>query len=116
MKNIEIKITDKKTKNIGFVVYGLSPNTGGNSKSAVEGGLNPPSSASNIATQLSKCSLLQISNLKICKPKGEFGYGRNPIRYYWIERNPTKFISAPTPIRHGFSDFSRVRIEAILNI
>ena len=50
MKNIEIKITDKKTKNIGFVVYGLSPNTGGNSKSAVEGGLNPPSSASNIAT------------------------------------------------------------------
>jgi len=61
MKNTEIKITDKKTKNIGFVVYGLSPNTGGNSKSAVEGGLKPPS---------------------ICKPKGEFGYGRNPIRYY----------------------------------
>jgi hypothetical protein len=50
MKNTEIKITDKKTKNIGFVVYGLSPNTGGNSKSAVEGGLKPPSSASNIAT------------------------------------------------------------------
>jgi hypothetical protein len=50
IKNTEIKITDKKTKNIGFVVYGLSPNTGGNSKSAVEGGLKPPSSASNIAT------------------------------------------------------------------
>ena len=38
MKKTEIRITDKKTKNTGLVVQGLSPKTGGNSKSAVLGG------------------------------------------------------------------------------
>jgi hypothetical protein len=50
MKNTEITITEKKTKNTGLVVYGLSPNTGGNSKSAVLGGLKPPSLASSTPT------------------------------------------------------------------
>jgi hypothetical protein len=43
IKNMLTKITDRKTKKIGFVVYGLSPKTGGNSKSATLGGLNPSS-------------------------------------------------------------------------
>jgi hypothetical protein len=42
IKKIEIRITDKKTKNIGFVVYGLFPKMGGKLKSAVLGGTNPP--------------------------------------------------------------------------
>jgi hypothetical protein len=38
MKKVEINITEKKTRKTGFVVNGLSANTGGNSKSAVLGG------------------------------------------------------------------------------
>jgi hypothetical protein len=45
MKKVEIKITEKNTKKTGFVVNGLSPNTGGKLKSAVLGGLKPSSAA-----------------------------------------------------------------------
>jgi hypothetical protein len=50
MKNTEIKITDRKTKKTGFVVYGLSPKTGGKLKSAVLGGLKPSSDANHTPT------------------------------------------------------------------
>jgi hypothetical protein len=50
IKKTETKITDRKTKRIGFVVNGLSPKTGGNSKSAVLGGLKPSSAANHTPT------------------------------------------------------------------
>jgi len=50
LKNIETKNTDKKAKRIGLVVNGLSPKTGGNSKSAVLGGLKPSSAANHTPT------------------------------------------------------------------
>ena len=49
-KKVEIKITEKNTKKTGFVVNGLSPNTGGKSKSAVLGGLKPSSAANSTPT------------------------------------------------------------------
>jgi hypothetical protein len=45
MKKTEIKMTEKITRKIGFVVYGLSPKMGGNSKSLVLGGTKPSPSA-----------------------------------------------------------------------
>jgi hypothetical protein len=47
IKNALTTITDKKTKKTGFVVYGLSPKTGGRLKSAVLGGVNPSSPESS---------------------------------------------------------------------
>jgi hypothetical protein len=47
IKNALTTMTDKKTKKTGFVVYGLSPNTGGKLKSAVLGGVNPSSPESS---------------------------------------------------------------------
>ena len=41
MKNADIRITERKTRKIGFVVYSLWPKAGGKLKSAVLGGTNP---------------------------------------------------------------------------
>jgi len=54
IKKTDIKITDRKTKKIGLVVYGLSPKMGGSSKSLVLGGTKPSPSAperTNASTQ-----------------------------------------------------------------
>jgi hypothetical protein len=53
MKNTLIKITDRKAKKIGFVVYGLSPKIGGKLKSATPGGLKPSSSPASKINLLS---------------------------------------------------------------
>jgi hypothetical protein len=45
MKNIDTKITERKTRKIGFVVKGLSPKIGGSSKSLLLGGTKPSPSA-----------------------------------------------------------------------
>jgi hypothetical protein len=45
MKNTETKITERKTRKIGFVVKGLSPKIGGSSKSLLLGGTKPSPSA-----------------------------------------------------------------------
>ena len=41
MKNTETRITERKTRKIGFVVKGLSPKIGGSSKSLLLGGTKP---------------------------------------------------------------------------
>jgi hypothetical protein len=45
IKKTEIRITEKITRKIGLVVYGLSPKIGGSSKSLVLGGTKPSPSA-----------------------------------------------------------------------
>jgi hypothetical protein len=44
-KKTESRITERKTKKIGFVVYGLSPKIGGKTKSLLLGGTNSSPSA-----------------------------------------------------------------------
>jgi hypothetical protein len=51
MKNVDIKITERKTRRIGLVVYTLSPKIGGSSKSLVLGGTNPSPSAERSRTR-----------------------------------------------------------------
>ena len=41
IKKMEIRITERKTRRIGLVVYSLWPKAGGKLKSAVLGGTNP---------------------------------------------------------------------------
>jgi hypothetical protein len=45
IKNTEIKITDRKTRNTGLVVKALLPKIGGSSKSLLLGGTKPSPSA-----------------------------------------------------------------------
>jgi hypothetical protein len=54
IKNVEIRIMEKKTKITGLVVNGLLAITGGKSKSAVLGGLKPSSDANQTPTKISK--------------------------------------------------------------
>jgi hypothetical protein len=44
-KNTESKITEKKTRKIGFVANSLFPKIGGSTKSLLLGGMNPSPSA-----------------------------------------------------------------------